>query len=100
MRTHRFGIAALAFLMLPACVTSEMLYADRYSYERVQAIKPGATLDEVMAQLGAYTFKTGRKYTWIQNRHQEGGLRVTEVSMYFDANGIMTGHADYDRQGY
>ncbi len=93
-------LAAVALLMLPACASNGALYADSYSYERVKAIKPGATLEEVMRQLGAYSFKTGRKYTWIQNRHQSTGLRVTEVSMYFDANGVMTGHAGYDRTSY
>lgn len=93
-------LAAVALVMLPACASNGGLYADSYSYERVTAIQPGATLEEVMAQLGAYDFKTGRKYTWIQSRHQQGGLRVTEVSMYFDANGVMTGHAGYDRKSY
>lgn len=92
-------LAALALLTLPACV-SDMIYADAYSYQRVQEIQPGATLDEVMRQLGAYDFKVGRKYTWLQHRSQSAGLRVTEVSMYFDANGVMTGHAGYSRKGY
>lgn len=100
MRQLRPMIAALALLTLPACVTGEMLYADRYSFSRVQAIPVGTTLQEVSRQLGAHDFKSGFKYTWIQSTRQSTGLRVTEVSMYFTSSGVMTGHADYQRKYY
>ena len=105
----RTALIALALVMLPACVAVPPpsgneptlgLFADKWSYASIQAIKPGATMDEVRRHLGNPSFEVGFKRTWIERRYLSTGLEVTEVSMYFSSAGIMTGHAGYDRQYY
>jgi outer membrane protein assembly factor BamE (lipoprotein component of BamABCDE complex) len=76
------------------------LFADKWSYSQIQAIKPGATLDEVRRHLGNPDFQVGFKHTWIDQNRSGPSLVVTEVSMYFSSAGIMTGHAGYKRDVY
>lgn len=76
------------------------LFADKWSYDSIQAIKPGATLDEVRRHLGNPAFNVGFTHTWIERRSSAAGLEVTEVSMYFSSAGVMTGHAGYKRDYY
>jgi outer membrane protein assembly factor BamE (lipoprotein component of BamABCDE complex) len=101
--------ALILALALTACaavpppsgnIPAPALFADKWSYAQIQAIRPGATMQEVRRHLGNPDFQVGFKHTWIESRRSGPSLVVTEVSMYFDANGIMTGHAGYKQDNY
>lgn len=93
-------LALAACLALTGCV-SEMIYADRYSCQRVAQFEPGVTKrEEVTALLGAPAFTVGWETTWTQTRSGEMGLRVTEISMSFATNGTLTSTPRCSRRYY